>query len=91
MNPDVQHVQEDDAALVKPGLPNAHVTGDPALQPNTPRPPLSEIGMHELNQVDPFVPATSETSLVPTSSSVTIVGDTVDSGSTVEQVSNLVS
>jgi hypothetical protein len=91
MNPDAQHVQDEHAALVKPGLPNAHVTGDSALQPNTPRPPLSEISMHELNQVDPFVPATSETSLVPTSTSVTIVGDTVDSGSTVEQEPHLVS
>lgn len=91
MNPDVQHVQEDNAAPVKPGLPNAHVTGGSALQPNTPRPPLSAISMQELNQVDPLVPATSETSLVPTSSSVTIVGDTVDSGSTFEQGFHLVS
>ena len=91
MNPDAQHIQEDNAALVKPDLPNAHVTGDSALQPNTPRPPLSEITIHELNQVDPFVPATSETSLVPTSTSVTIVGDTVDSGSTFEQGFHLVS
>ena len=91
MNPNAQHVQEDNAALVKPDPPNAHVTGDSALQPNTPRPPLSEITMAELNQVHPFVPTTSETSLVPTSISVTIVGDTIDSGSTVEQVPLLVS
>ena len=91
MNPNAQHVQEDNAALVKPGLPNAHITGDSALQPNTPRPPLSVITMSELNQVDSFVPTTFDTSLVPTSASVTIVGDTIDSGSTVEQVPFLVS
>ena len=82
MNPNAQHVQEDNAALVKPGLPNAHVTGDSALQPNTPRLPLSEITISELNQGNSFVSTTSETSLVPTSTSVTIVGDIIDSGST---------